>query len=127
MSLTSPVNAQRNKGNTEEWQKIQSKNAINAVLEQKATTKRDSQIQSNIPGSDESSEYKNQWNSVKREKRNTTNLIKKNNSRAIDTNMEDIYEQIVRTSKVKVVKISKMSLQDVVGLLMKKPSNHNCN
>ena len=127
MSLTSPVNAQRNKGKTEEWQKIQSKNAINAVLEQKATTKRDSQIQSNIPGSDESSEYKNQWNSVKREKRNTTNLIKKNNSRAIDTNMEDIYEQIVRTSKVKVVKISKMSLQDVVGLLMKKPSNHNCN
>ena len=127
MSLTSPVNAQRNKGITEEWQKIQSKNAINAVLEQKATTKRDSQIQSNIPGSEESSEYKNQWNSVKREKRNTTNLIKKNNSRAIDTNIEDIYEQIVRTSKVKVVKISKMSLQDVVGLLMKKPSNHNCN
>ena len=50
--------------------------------------------------------------------------VGKNNNRFTDTNIEEMYEQIVRTSRVKVVKIPKMSLQDVVGTLMKKSSNN---
>jgi hypothetical protein len=58
-----------------------------------------------------------------REKGSTVH-VGKNNNRFTDTNIEEMYEKIVRTSRVKVVKIPKMSLQDVVGTLMKKSSNN---